>query len=165
MRAIQSILAPLTLLAPAVALPGLPLIARTLPTSPRRSLAITIQLGLLMAGATLAYVLFIYQVPGALSLFFGDEFSQFRYIIVPIGVGQLIAAPAFGLSLLLMAAQRGIALLTVNSVGAIAYLVIAVVLGLAFGLHGAVWAYAISSAIGNFALFLALQRTMRTLSE
>jgi O-antigen/teichoic acid export membrane protein len=163
LRAVQSILAPLTLLAPAIALPGLPLVARTLTVSPRRGLAITVQLGFLVGLATLAYVALIYQVPGALSFFFGEDFLQFRSIIIPIGVGQLIAAPAFGLSLFLMAAQRGRALFTVNTLNAASYLIFAVVLGVAFGLEGAAWAYAVSSAIGEIALLYALNRTARSL--
>ena len=165
LRAIQSILAPLTLLGPAMALPGLPLVVRALDTSPRRGLVIAAHLAALTMVATLAYVVLIYQLPGALSLFFGREFLHFRSIIIPIGVGQVIAAPAFGLTLFLMAEQRGAGLLLVNTLNAGLYLAFAVVFGSAYGLHGAAWAYAASSAIGEAVLLLVLRRRLRELRK
>jgi hypothetical protein len=103
----------------------------------------------------------MYAIPNLLAAVFGDDFADFHSIIVPVGVGQLVAAPAFGLTLFLKARQRGPALLLLGTLNAVLYLVFAVGLGTAFGLNGTAWAYAVSSAIGGAALLALLRRETR----
>jgi O-antigen/teichoic acid export membrane protein len=131
--------------------------------SPRRGLAAAIHLATLTSGATVAYIVLIYELPGALSLFFGKEFMEYHAIFVPIGVGQVIAAPAFGLSLFLMAERRGASLLLVTSLGAGLQLAFAAGFGAAFGLEGAAWSYAASAAVANTALCVVLRRRIHAL--
>jgi O-antigen/teichoic acid export membrane protein len=161
LRAVQAILAPLSLLGPAIALPGLPIVARTVAASSRRALKISAQFAGLITLATSAYVVLLYALPGVLSLFFGQGFLRFRSIIVPIGIGQILAAPAFGLNLFLMAEQRGRILLFLATLNAALYLTFAVGLGSVYGLGGAAWAYAGSSAIGESALLVVLRSRAR----
>ena len=163
LRAVQSVLAPLTLLAPAIALPSLPLVVRAIDRSPREGFRISVQLAALTTTITFAYVTLIYVFPAVLSFFFGQDFLQFRSLIVPIGVGQLIAAPSFGLMLFLMAERRGAALLVVNTLSAVLYFVFAVGLGSRVGLYGAAWAYALSSAVGLSVLLVVVSRRLREL--
>jgi O-antigen/teichoic acid export membrane protein len=160
LRAVQSIFAPLTLLGPALALPGLPLVARSI-GDPRRALKIAAQLGCALVVATAAYVVVMYAIPNLLAAVFGDDFADFHSIIVPIGIGQLVAAPTVGLSLFLTARQRGPALLALGTLNALSYLVFAVGLGLAFGLEGTAWAFAAASAVGGAALAALLRRELR----
>jgi O-antigen/teichoic acid export membrane protein len=139
LRAVQSVFTPLTLLGPALALPGLPMISRLVAREPRRALRISAKLGIFITGLTAAYVASLYALPGALGVFFGEGFSEFRDIIVPIGLGQVLAAPAYGLTLYLKAQQRGARLLWLGTLNAVVYLVLTVALASAFGLEGAAW--------------------------
>ena len=107
LRAVQSVFAPLTLLGPALALPGLPLVSRLFVDARRRALRVAAELAGLVTAVTGVYVIALYAVPDVLAFLFGQEFAEFRSIMIPIGIGQLLAAPAFGLTLFLKAAQRG----------------------------------------------------------
>jgi hypothetical protein len=105
------------------------------------------------------YVLCLYAVPSALGIFFGHGFNDFRTIIVPIGLGQVLAAPAYGLTLFLKAQQRGGTLLWLGTLNAVVYLVSTVALAAAFGLSGAAW-----GAVGTGVVsLLALAFTFRPL--
>ena len=146
LRAAQIVLGPLTLLGTAVALPGLPLVSRLVATSPPRALAAAARFGALVTTLTCIYVFLLYSLPDVLSFAFGPEFSDFGSLILPIGLGQVLAAPAMGLVLFLKAAQRGRALLLLGTVQVVSYLCFSVMLSLSFGLTGAAGASASSSA-------------------
>ena len=158
LRAVESLFAPLTLLGPALALPGLPLISRVLAGSSRKALATSAGLGALVTLLTGAYVIVLLAVPDLLSFIFGAEFVEFRSIIVPIAVGQVLAAPLFGLTLFLQAQQRGRILFALGTLNAFAALGFAVTLGSLFGLEGAAWASALTSILAALFLTVALLR-------
>ena len=149
LRAVQSLFAPLTLIGPAIALPGLPLISRAVATSPRRGLVIAWQLAGAITLVTAAYLVLVYVFPGILSLVFGPEFDAFESIMVPIGVAQLLAAPAAGLALFLMAQQRGRTWVWVSAVSVVSAMGFSIAFGWLFGLTGAAWAGAVASARGT----------------
>ena len=94
-----------------------------------------------------AYVVALYAIPDVLVFFFGQDFAEFRSIIIPIGLGQLLAAPAFGFTLYLKAAQRGRTLLWLGTLNAVVYLVLTVAPGSAFGLSGAAGAPSASAPL------------------
>jgi len=139
LRAVQSVFAPLSLLGPALALPGLPLVSRLFVDARRQALRVAAELAGLITAVTAIYVIALYAVPDVLTFLFGQQFGEFRSIIVPIGLGQLLVAPAFGFTLYLKAAQRGRTLLWLGTLNAVVYLVLSVTLGAAFGLDGAAW--------------------------
>jgi hypothetical protein len=97
-----------------------------------------------------------------LTFLFGSKFTEFRSIVVPIGVGQILAAPASGLILFLKAGQRGRALLWLNTLNAVLFLVSGIVFGSLFGLKGAAWAGVVAGAGGGVALIAVLRTAMRT---
>jgi O-antigen/teichoic acid export membrane protein len=156
-RAVQSVFAPLTLLGPALALPGLPLVSRLHVDAPRRALALAAELAALITTATIGYVGVLYAFPNVLVVFFGHEFAGFQSIVLPIGLGQILLAPAFGLTLFLKAEQRGRTLLWLGTLNAIVYLVLTVALGSAFGLSGAAWGTVGGGAVSAAALMVALR--------
>ena len=88
---------------------------------------------------TAAYFAVAYGFQGTLGVLFGDTFVKFRSIVLPIGLAQILIAPAYGFTLLLTAQRRGRALLLVGSILPATRLLFGVTLGLLFGLQGAAW--------------------------
>jgi O-antigen/teichoic acid export membrane protein len=161
LRAVQSVYSPLTLIGPAVALPGLPIISRVLASSRRRAFRIAWQLAALTTLATGAYLGFVYGLPNLLSFVFGDEFGAFRSIMVPLGIAQLFTAPGFALTLLLIAQQRGRLLLWVGTLNAFLLMGCSVGFASAFGLIGAAWGAVAGSALGLLVMAGAIHRRVR----
>jgi O-antigen/teichoic acid export membrane protein len=159
LRAVQSIFTPLTLLGPALALPGLPLVSRLIEQAPRAALGVAVKLAIGITAITAAYVCALYAFPSALGLVFGTRFNQFRDILIPMGLGQVLSAPAYGLTLYLKAKQRGGALFILGTVTAIAYLALTVTLGATFGLSGAAWAATGTGIVTIATLTHAIRRT------
>ena len=139
LRAVQSAFAPLTLLGPALALPGLPLVSRLIGPEPRRALRVSAEIAGLITAVTALYVVALYVIPDVLGFLFGPGFVEFRDIMIPIGLGQILLAPSFGLTLFLKAAQRGRTLLWLGTLNAVVYLVLTITLGAVFGITGAAW--------------------------
>ena len=138
-RAVLSVFAPLTLLGPALALAGLPVVSRLVLSDRSRALRAAAELACLITAITAAYVGTLYAFSDLLVLFFGPDFAVFQDLIVPIGLAQILAAPAFGLMLFLKAEQRGRTLLWIATLNAVVYLVLTVVLASAYGVMGAAW--------------------------
>jgi O-antigen/teichoic acid export membrane protein len=153
LRAAQSIFAPLTLIIPAISLPGLPAVARARARGfvPARRLALRLSaLALASAGA---FVLVL--VAGGwrlLPLLFGDEFLQFRELIWPISTAQMFTAAGVGLLLLMKAERRGRTLLLNRAIGTSIALTFVTVFALMYGLVGAAW----GTGVGAFASLVVL---------
>jgi len=157
LRAVQSVYAPLSLLGPALALPGLPLVSRLVVDARSRALTVSAQFAAVITAVTTVYVVAVYAVPNVLAFFFGQDFAEFRAIIIPIGLWQILAAPAFGLTLFLKAEQRGRTLLWLGTFYAVVYLVLTVALGSAFGLTGAAWG-AVGAGVASVAALMFVFR-------
>lgn len=145
-RAVQSLFAPLTLLGPAITLAGLPFVARTITRDPSVAARSCALLAGLVTGATVLYLVVAYY-SGLLSLVFGSDFASFGSIVVPIGLSQLIAAPASGIILYLTAAQRGRAVTAASTLNAALLLAFSFVLARLFGTNGAAWATVVAAGI------------------
>jgi O-antigen/teichoic acid export membrane protein len=161
LRAVQSVFAPLTLIGPAIALTGFPLVSRLLAISARRALATAAKLAAVITAVTGGYVVTLYAFPSVLALVFGQKFVEFRSIIVPIGVAQLVAAPWFGFTLFFKAQQRGRTLLWLLTLNAFLFLAFSVSFGSLFGLTGAAWAGAAAGALGGIAWIIALRQAIK----
>jgi O-antigen/teichoic acid export membrane protein len=157
LRAVQSVFAPLTLIGPAIALPGLPLISQAAVDSPRRAFGIACRLAVLATFVTGAYLGVVYALPDVLSFVFGDEFGEFQSIMVPIGIAQLLMAPASALMLLLIGQQRGRTLLWVGTLNACLLTGCSVLLASIFGLTGAAWGAVAGTALGLLVVVIAVR--------
>jgi O-antigen/teichoic acid export membrane protein len=157
LSAVQSAFAPLSLLAPALSLPGLPLVSRLVSDSPRRGLLVALRLGALITLLTGIYVGVLSTFPGLLTFFFGNEFTEFGSIVAPIGVGQILMAPTFALTLFLKAQQRGRVLFWSVSFYVVLNVIIAVSLASLFGLNGAAWAGAVAASVYLAALIIVIR--------
>lgn len=139
-RASQSIFAPITLIIPAISLPGLPSVARALKTSSDEARRRGAMLSGIGVAAALGYmVVLLAGVWRLLPLIFGQDFARYRELIWPTAAAQTFTAAGIGLVLLLKAERRGHALLTIRSAGTVANLFFIVMLTLRFGVLGAAW--------------------------
>jgi O-antigen/teichoic acid export membrane protein len=147
LRATQSIFAPLSLLIPFVAMPGLPAVSRALGASlhAAKSLAVRLTVGLLMM--TAAYVVVVASWPSLLAILFGADFRHFSYLVWPIGLAQIVSASTGGLLLLFKAQQRGPALVVLRLVGSLSLLALSVPFAHAWGALGAAWAGVAGAAV------------------
>jgi O-antigen/teichoic acid export membrane protein len=148
LRAVYSALAPLSLIAPAISLPGLPAISRATFESREDARAMALRLGTLgVASASIYLMIFGFNGERLLSILFGSSFATFSGLILPIGLGQILAAATLGFTLLLTAEQRGEQLLVVGIVAAAGSLGPPILLGLSHGVEGAAWGFACGSAL------------------
>lgn len=147
LRAVQTAFAPLSLLGPALSLPGLPMVSRLIGPAPKQALLVAGRLGSLIMILTVTYVVVLYSFPDLLRFLFGEGFTEFRSIVVPIGVSQVLLAPIFGLTLFLKAQQRGRTLFWLASLYTLLNVSIAVLFAAIFGLQGAAWATAIAALV------------------
>jgi O-antigen/teichoic acid export membrane protein len=153
LRAVGTLFGPLSLLAPALALPGLPALMRVSAKSAERAVRLALSIGVLAAlliGCYLAVaVAFGDQL---LERVFGPSFIPFTALILPIGVGQILIAGTMGFDLLLKAQARGRALLAARVVGSVSSLVLVISFAATHGVTGAAWGMALASGLSSLAL-------------
>jgi O-antigen/teichoic acid export membrane protein len=156
LRAAQTIFAPLTLILPAISLPGLPAITRTLAVSPRAAIGLATRLSLLVVALAAVYVAAMVLLGGGLIPYvFGSSFDAFTNLAVPIGAWQLMGALGVGFGLFLTAQQRGRDLLVIVLTGAVASITFVSLLAWTSGVIGAAWGFAIGAGTAT-ALTVAL---------
>jgi O-antigen/teichoic acid export membrane protein len=163
LRAAQSVFAPLTLVIPAISMPGLPAVSRALREGgfrPARRKAL--RLSAIAVCVTALYVLTM-ALGGwrLLPFLFGPRFARYRFLIPPIAVAQLFTAAGVGLLLILKAGQRGRMLLVNRAIGAGSSVVAVGLLAWADGLRGAAWGVAVGAAasLGVLAFGALRQKT------
>lgn len=156
LRAVESTFAPLSLIAPAIALPGLPAIARELSKSPAAARALALRFGLVASAVIVTYVL-VLGLGGRrlIPMLFGASFAPYTGLVWPIGAGQALAASAIGFVLLLKAERRGGAILIAGAVTSAASLGLASALAWFGGVSGAAWGLAGGSAAGALVMAIA----------
>ena len=164
LRAAESVFAPFSLIGPAMALAGLPAMARSLSTSlndARRLAWILSAASCVLAGS---YAIIMVLLGGdVLRLFFGDEFAQFSDLVWPLGAWQIAVAGALGFTLLLGAQQRGSAVALAGGLGSVSQSMLIIVLAWSHGLVGAAWAYAGGAAVGTvMSVYLAMGQPKRS---
>ena len=153
LRAVQSAFAPMTLVGPALRMPGLPAMARASARGDAegRRAAKVIAARLSAAALVLIVVYFVAleSVGGRLLGFvFGHSFHGFDRLILPVGVGQLTGASALGFYVLLRAEARGRTVFGVRVVTAVATFILIPPLTLRWGVSGAAWGSSLGSAVG-----------------
>lgn len=140
LRSAQSVFAPLTLITPAVTLPGLPAVARASKRGFLEARRLALILSAVAFAATLVFVAFL-ALGGwrILPFLFGDSFSRFRGLIWPIATGQLFVAAGVGMLVLIKAQRRGRVLFVNRAISAGISIVLVTILAWSFGLIGAAW--------------------------
>jgi O-antigen/teichoic acid export membrane protein len=163
LRAVEALFAPMTLVVQAISLPGLPLLSRTIKEdSFEKARTWALRLSLISIGLVVLYMAAVGSVRGqVLRVVFGAEFSSFQYLIIPVGVAQLLYALALGFALLLKADGRGKSLIVARFVGAGSTLALVWAFAALHGLRGAAWGRATGAAIGATAMVLQARRHHR----
>ena len=164
LRAVQTVFAPMTLLAPAIALAALPELSRQWTTDTSQARRTAVRLGGLATALTLGYlVVVLVGSESILQFAFGDEFRSYGELMVPIGVGQLTAAMFIAYPNLLKAQHRTRALFLVAAASVPVLLVVTPILGLVYGIVGAAWGLTISSTWrGGLAVFASFRTPPET---
>ena len=153
LRAVGTLFGPLTLLAPALALPGLPALSRVAAESAERAVRLALSIGVLAVLPTACYLAIAAALGDQLlEGVFGPSFTPFGPLILPIGVGQILIAGTIGFALLLKAQARGRALLAARVVGSVSSLVLVLSLAATHGVIGAAWGMALAGGLTSFAL-------------
>jgi O-antigen/teichoic acid export membrane protein len=153
LRAVQTIFGPLTLLAPALALPGLPALSRAAAASADRAVRLALSMGglaVLLVGSYIAVAASLGD--DLLNSVFGRSFGSFGVLIWPTGVGQILIAGTMGFALLLRAQSRGKALLAARLIGSISSLILVLGLAVTHGVTGAAWGMALAGGLTSLAL-------------
>ena len=152
LRAAESVFAPISLVAPAILLPGLPAMARARGRSGEEALGLALRMSAAAVAFTALYLLAMVVVSeDVLGWVFGSEFSAYDFLVWPMAVTQLLATSALGFGILLQAEQRGKALLTAGVIGSLSGLLFVSVLATEFGARGAAWGFAASAALSTAA--------------
>jgi O-antigen/teichoic acid export membrane protein len=148
LRAVMVVFAPLSLIASALSLPGLPAVSRKAAVSLHQARKLATQIGV---GATVAMAGYVavalvgrnWLLPWA----FGDSFRPFLELVWPIGVGQLVLAPSIGFWLLLIAQKRARELILSQVIVSLATLGFGLLLAETNGAVGAAWGLALGSSV------------------
>ena len=147
LRAAQSLFAPLSLLLPAISLPGLPSIARRLAVSPRGAIGLAVRLSVSVSVLAALYGAAMVVLGGNLiELLFGTSFSAYADLALPISVWQGVTGLSVGFTLFLTAQQRGRALLLIGIAGSVGSVAFISLLAWADGVTGAAWGYSLYAA-------------------
>ena len=147
LSAAQSLFAPLSLILPAIALPGLPEMARMLAVSPRAAIALAGRLSALVTALAALYVGTMVLSGGRLiPLVFGVDFDPYASLAMPLGTWQIVVGLGAGFGLFLTAQERGRDLLAVRIMGSVASMVCVVLLAWKSGLTGAAWGFSVGAA-------------------
>jgi O-antigen/teichoic acid export membrane protein len=147
LRAAESLFAPLTLVIPAIGLPGLPALSRALSISDRHARQLAIRIGLVSLLMTGVLVAFLTWDGGALlPLLFGQAFAKYQALVWPMVASQIATASAAGFALLLKAQMRGRAILVQGVISLSLSLVLVPVFAYSAGVMGAAWGMALTAA-------------------
>jgi len=148
LRAVQSVFAPLTLIGPAVVLPGLPAVRVAQAKSLRAGKRTAGRLSVIAVGLAVGYVVLLAPVRRtALGAVFGAAFERYAYLLFPVAVAQVAISLGAGPVLLLKARMRMQELVLGSFLGSAAGLIGAWLLGSAYGLGGAAWGLAFGATL------------------
>lgn len=162
-RAAATIFAPLTLLRPAIALPGLPAMTKAVSSSRRKGRRVAGQLSAGLVAFTTIYVLLLsIRRMQLLALVFGASFGRFAGLILPIGIEEIFNAFAVGFYLFLKGSRQGRSILWSTAIAETSTLVGATALALRYGLVGAAWGMTASAGLECiFVLYFSLRGSVR----
>jgi O-antigen/teichoic acid export membrane protein len=166
LRAVQAVFAPMTLLGPALSLPGVPRISRAMSTSVREGLRVAVVMSVMATVAVGAYiaVLVPVRVP-VLTHVFGPGFGRFDNLIFPVAAGQLISSTGFALAAFLKCAGDGRALPVARIGSALSAIVLLFLVSGRFGVTGAAWALSAGSVTSTAVMVIAAGRAARPTDE
>src|SRR5436190_21421006 len=138
--------------------------ARVLAGSTARARRLAWQLSLASTVLAVAYVAAMIVAGGTLlRLFFGDRFTVYDNLVLPLGVWQIVSAPILGFVIFLKAQRRGSGLVVSTVLDTLVSVALVTLFASWYGLEGAAWGYAPGSlaALLTVAFLVARGRTRR----
>jgi O-antigen/teichoic acid export membrane protein len=164
LRAVQSVFAPLSVLGPALSMPGLPAISAAITRSLGDARDVARRISFTLSALTLGYVA-VASLAGKplLALLFGDAFRRYQSLILPVASAQLALALGLGYVLLLKAARQGRVLVRNDAVGTVVTLAASLALTLWMGIEGAAWGWALGSVAASTLMILSSRRITPTM--
>ncbi len=152
-RAAQSLFAPLSLIGPSIALPGLPAVARAYAGGYRQARDLAMRLSAIAVAATLAFFAVLFLGGWRLlPILFGGAFSRYKDLISPIALSQVFAAAGVGFPLVIKVQQRGQFLLLSRLAATLIGIAIMAVSAGMYGLIGAAWGSAAGALLSTLAI-------------
>ncbi len=163
-RAVQSLFAPLSVIGPAVGLPGLPAIARAYAVGFRQARNLATRLsGIAVVAALVFFAVLFLGGWRLLPFLFGKSFRQYRELILPIALSQVFAAAGVGFPLLIKAQQRGQFLLLSRLAATLIGIGIMAMSASKYGLIGAAWGAAAGALISTLTISLGALREPKSI--
>jgi O-antigen/teichoic acid export membrane protein len=156
-RAIETAFAPTTLIGPALANPGVPVLRRVVDKEPASLWPLALRISGVGTALVLAYILPVAAGRGLVMDAFGPEFRHYQSLILPVAVGAIVGSLGTGFSVLLLAARRMTATAVIVLVQSVLTVGVTAPLALTGGLDGAAWGIAIA-AIPPFLLIAVVAR-------
>ena len=160
--AVQSIFGPSSLVATAVALPGLPALARRRAVGREPATRLALRLTSAVVALGTAYVAIMAVVADLLVVaLYGESFEPFTTLLWPIAAGQLMLFCGTGFDLLLRVEKRGSELLAIRIVASVATFAAVSLLAWSNGVVGAAWGLAVGFAVSTAATVAVALRPPR----
>jgi O-antigen/teichoic acid export membrane protein len=161
LRAVQSIFAPLTLIGPAITLPGLPALTWALRYSPRDARAMAMRFSLAATALAGVYMAAFLVARGRLlGLVFGNGFTKFSDLVMPVAMAQMAHAGAVGYILLFKASSRGRVLAIARASGTMVALTLAGFFAWRNGVVGSAWGLACGVGVSTGLILLRGRRIL-----
>lgn len=143
-RAIESLFSPLSLVAPALAIPGMKTMSDIWKQQPDAVLRLAYRMSGLAVACMLIYALAVSISQSAVFSILGDDFRQYSSLIAPIALGQTVLAGTIGFVTLLKVSRKGKDVVVTGVGAALLACVVGISLGAAFGIELAAWGIAFS---------------------
>ncbi len=143
-RVIESVFSPLSLLAVALANPGFRAMRESWQSRPGAALALARKISAVAVICMVAYAVVVGAAQDLVFRLFGEEFSAYSDLILPIAIAQTLLAAAIGPETLLRVARKGGAVVLVGAGGPALALVIGLPLAALVGFTAAVWGIALA---------------------
>jgi O-antigen/teichoic acid export membrane protein len=143
-RVIESVFSPLSLLAVALANPGIRAVRHSFQDRPAAALTLAWKISGVAVLCMVAYAVVVGSAQDLVFRLFGEEFSAYSDLILPIALAQTLIAAAIGPETLLRAARKGRAVVLVGAGGPALACLIGLPLAALYGFTAAVWGIALA---------------------
>jgi O-antigen/teichoic acid export membrane protein len=163
-RAIETAFAPTTLLGPALANPGIPVLRRAVERRPADLWPLALRLSATSTALVLAYILPVAAGRDLVLSVFGPQFGRYESLILPVSVGAIVIGLGTGFSVLLLASRRTSSTALIMLVHAFLTVALTTPLALAAGLDGAAWGIAIATVPPFLLVVVLARRVVRELT-
>jgi len=143
-RVIESVFSPLSLLAVALANPGIRAVRHSFQDRPAAALTLAWKISGVAVLCMVAYAVVVGSAQDLVFRLFGEEFSAYSDLILPIALAQTLIAAAIGPETLLRAARKGRAVVLVGAGGPALACLIGLPVAALYGFTAAVWGIALA---------------------